>query len=239
MTGHLVPSIAVAAALVVGLSACSADSPPEPADSAPTTAAESSAPPAPPLTKQSMPSSDEMRSGLGRFEDPTDITDPAEMVKHECQQGEWADTGTPTADETSIRQRTWKQSLMAEAQVVLVQYATPTEAQKAYQTIAGWAADCKAEGFERQGEATPVSIGPKGEAQVSVYTSPPKTKVRPDNVQLSHLGVLQDGQRVVWVVVRQKTAVRNQADDLSLDATDENKHPYFAFLPKLSPVATR
>ncbi|MFW6599176.1 hypothetical protein ACQBAU_01720 [Propionibacteriaceae bacterium Y2011] len=186
-----------------------------------------------------MPSSDEISTSLARFEDPTDITEPAEMVKHECQQGEWAATGTPTADETSIRQRTWEQARAIEAQVVLVQYATPTDAQNAYQTIAGWAADCEAEGFERHGEATPVSIGPKGEAQVSVYTSPPRTTLPPNAAQLSHIGVVQDGQRVVWVVIRQKATLRSAADDFSLDPTDENKHPFFSLLPELSPVATR
>lgn len=47
------------------------------------------------------------------------------------------------------------------------------------------------------------------------------------------------GHRVVWVVVQQTATTKSAADEYTLDASDENKHPFFATLPKLSPVATR
>lgn len=230
-----VPAAAAAAILVFGLSACSGDNNP-PENAAPEAPATSSAPPPPALTKQSMPSSDDISTSLLRFQQPTDITDASEMVRHDCQQGEWADTGTPTADETSIRQRAWEAPSRGEAQTVVLQYADPAAAEQAYQTIAGWAAAC-GDGFKPEGETNPVSIGREGQAQFNVWFQP-KQSVRPNSGDLHHIGVIQRGHRVVWAVVTQDNA-REGSLYHSLDPTDENPHPFYSAIPDLSSATNR
>lgn len=243
MAGYRRTALALTAALTLGLSACSGGggAPPggpgePPGDQQP---AETTEPPPPPLTENSMPDSDTMDPGGATFDALPDTTDPAQMEKHPCQGGEWADTGIPTTDESSIRQRTYESYAQPDsgAQVVVLQYDDIAAAEAGYQTVAEWMENCPTDTYEQFEDTTPIEVGPEVQAQLSVWSSESDSQF-PGKMNRTDLAVFQNKHRVVWVATDLDSVTDTNFESTTLNPTDESPHWYFDLVPYLAEVTS-